>query len=114
MNPDKSSQQKRAKVLGFLALGVTWGFGIGYILADWASKSIGYNWYANPYPHYFDYTVRCFLIATVAGLIVGLIADISIRNNQLRQILIDYNLVALIVVIALYALMSPAMISVRE
>ena len=101
--------------IGFLALGLFWGFSTGYFLADSAAKAVGYQWFNIPYQAYYQYTLKCLLIGPAVGLFVGIFVDMLVTDPGLRKRLVEFGLVALVLVLFVYfALIDPGQQSVRE
>ena len=89
---------------GFLVTGLLWGFLVGYSLANYSSKSIGYQWYHNPYPRHFAYTIACLLIGPAIGLIGGIILDSIYPRGPFRGRLLKRVQVLFVVAILIYGL----------
>ena len=87
---------------GFLVTGLLWGFFVGYVLADYSSKSIGYQWYHNPYPRHFGHTIACLLIGPAIGLICGIILDFIYPRGPFRARLLKRAQVLFAVAILIY------------
>jgi F0F1-type ATP synthase assembly protein I len=98
---------------GFLVAGILWGGFLGYAIAEWPSSQIGYHWYENPYPSYFIFTIIALIAAPIIGFFIGIILDHYLQTEQIRRNCLECIWMTLLIVVIIYALMAPAMMSVR-
>ena len=92
---------------GFLALGIAWGFFVGYVIADMSSMAAGYHWYNNPKSEYFSYTIFLFVLCPFVGLIVGMLMDARIKSELARRRILEYTWMPLLILVIFYFVFVP-------
>ena len=78
---------------GFLVFGLLWGIAIGLFRADWQD---------------YERTISSFVFWPVAGLIVGVVFDLSLRGKRIRSLALEAIGWCTVAVLLLY-LLSPTL-----